>query len=68
MLLASLSSVLAAPSHYCALVPPIQLRSVAANTTSDVLVSAWYPGWLGSQYPPSNISWAKYTAMTFAFA
>ena len=51
--LAILSSVLAAPSSY-----------VGVNTPS---VAAWYPAWLGNNWPPSKISWSKYTTMKFAF-
>lgn len=71
-LLAMLPLALAAP--YCALTPPNTSRATssvqgkAAASSEDVLATAWYPGWLGNKFPPSKISWKKYTAMTFAFA
>jgi len=55
--LATLSSVLAAPSSY-----GVQVRAGAPS------VAAWYPAWLGSNWPPSKIPWGKYTTMKFAFA
>lgn len=67
-----LSVVVAAP--HCGLVPPTltaQANSSNDSSTSteqDVLATGWYPGWLGSQLAPSNISWTKYSALTFAFA
>ncbi|KAJ7098300.1 glycoside hydrolase family 18 protein [Mycena epipterygia] len=39
-----------------------------ATDPSDVIASAWYPGWLATDFPPSSIPWDKYNAMTFAFA
>lgn len=77
--LAALPVAFAMP--YCGLVPPKpQPRSVAqssgGNTTNggnssspdQVLATGWYPGWLGAALAPSNISWSKYNALTFAFA
>ncbi|EDR01922.1 glycoside hydrolase family 18 protein [Laccaria bicolor S238N-H82] len=45
-------------------------RRATSNSTftEDVLVTAWYPGWLGGTYAPDTISWGKYNALTFAFA
>ncbi|GLB39178.1 putative glycosyl hydrolase 18 family protein [Lyophyllum shimeji] len=59
---------------FCGLVPPKQatrnVHGTAANfsDSEDVLAAAWYPGWLGTQFPPNTISWSKYNVMTFAFA
>ncbi|KAF8970147.1 glycoside hydrolase family 18 protein [Flammula alnicola] len=84
MLLAALSSiytpvfVVAAPR--CGLVPPKSAAALAvqgptptvtpssSNGTNDVVATGWYPGWLGADLPPSQISWSKYSALTFAFA
>ncbi|KAF5383230.1 hypothetical protein D9615_004978 [Tricholomella constricta] len=66
------SYVSAAP--LCGLVPPTQTtQSVHGSATNisaseDVLAAAWYPGWLGTQFPPNTISWSKYNVLTFAFA
>ena len=64
---------LAAP--HCGLVPPeFSARAVQAtpssggNDTVDVVATGWYPGWLGDDFPPSQISWSNYSALTFAFA
>ncbi|KAF5356557.1 hypothetical protein D9758_008231 [Tetrapyrgos nigripes] len=38
------------------------------NSTAGFVASGWYPGWLGADSPPANLSWEKYTALTFAFA
>ncbi|KAL0958061.1 hypothetical protein HGRIS_000239 [Hohenbuehelia grisea] len=73
--LALLSTTSAVPT--CGLVPSHQQSVRAAAKTSSnggisdddiVLAKAWYPGWLGDKFPPSNISWSKYNSMTFAFA
>lgn len=43
--------------------------SSGSNSSSDdVLASAWFPGWLGSEYTTDNVTWSKYNSMTFAFA
>ena len=76
-LFSSQASVIAAP--VCGLVPPktaglsAQVSSgtngTGAGTASgDVVATGWYPGWLGSELAPANISWSKYSALTFAFA
>jgi chitinase len=65
---------LAAP--HCGLVPP-ELSALAVQTTPssgggnntvDVVATGWYPGWLGADLPPDQISWSNYSALTFAFA
>lgn len=73
LLLAALGPV-ASAVPFCGLVPPT-LNNIARQQQSNMtasddnfLASAWYPGWLGNTSPPSNISWDKYNAMTFAFA
>ncbi|KAF5318679.1 hypothetical protein D9619_010676 [Psilocybe cf. subviscida] len=48
-------------------VPPPSNSSTSGNLT-DVVATGWYAGWLGDELPPSNISWSKYSALTFAFA
>ena len=72
-------NVTAAP--LCGLVPPTTTAAVvvptgtpsglpasADGTAGDVVASGWYAGWLGATQPPSQISWTKYSAVTFAFA
>ncbi|KAJ7885186.1 glycoside hydrolase family 18 protein [Mycena olivaceomarginata] len=69
--------LVASAAQYCSLRPPPGGSSLAAggiqhttNATdgSDVIASAWYPGWLATDFPPSSISWNRYNAMTFSFA
>ncbi|ESK96283.1 glycoside hydrolase family 18 protein [Moniliophthora roreri MCA 2997] len=70
-----LTTVLSAPT--CGLAPPPKDTNVSSTSSSttgcsnlaaaDALLTGWYPGWLGNQSPPQNISWSKYTALTFAF-
>ncbi|KAJ6623753.1 glycoside hydrolase family 18 protein [Mycena sp. CBHHK59/15] len=45
-----------------------QTPSTNSSDNLDTIASAWYPGWLSAQFPPSSLSWGKYNAMTFAFA
>ncbi|KJA18752.1 glycoside hydrolase family 18 protein [Hypholoma sublateritium FD-334 SS-4] len=65
----------------CGLVPPTTTAAVvvptgapsglpasANGTAGDVVATGWYAGWLGATQPPSQISWTKYSAVTFAFA
>ncbi len=42
--------------------------SAGNGSLEDVVATGWYAGWLGNQLPPTQISWNKYTALTFAFA
>ncbi|TFK61904.1 glycoside hydrolase [Pluteus cervinus] len=52
---------------------PTGVSSSTGNSTSgggdveDVVAAAWYPGWLATKFPPSGVSWSKYTHATFAF-
>ncbi|KAL0957352.1 hypothetical protein HGRIS_001156 [Hohenbuehelia grisea] len=74
--LALLPTTCAVPTS--GVVPPEQQSVNAAVKTSGgsgakieddiILAKAWYPGWLGEKFPPSEISWSKYNSMTFAFA
>nr|GAT54843.1 glycoside hydrolase family 18 protein [Mycena chlorophos] len=70
--------------QYCGLRPPSGALSSSSGSssgsggitttgnssadTSDVVASAWYPGWEAQDFPPSMISWSKYNSMIFAFA
>jgi len=79
-ILSTLSDVLVSAAPHCGLVSPtttaiaVQQTSTSTNTKAnstggeDVVATGWYPGWLGSQLAPSQISWSKYSALTFAFA
>ncbi|KAJ7201709.1 glycoside hydrolase family 18 protein [Mycena pura] len=77
ILLLALHPLLTSAAQYCALKPPsgsspsissgIQ-QGTNATDPSNVVASAWYPGWLATDFPPSSIAWDKYSAMTFAFA
>lgn len=35
---------------------------------SGILATAWYAGWHSTDFPLTNVSWEKYTAMIYAFA
>lgn len=37
------------------------------NSTSLKAATGWYPGWYGDKFPPSQVPWEKYTALTYAF-
>ncbi|KAG6813065.1 hypothetical protein H0H92_014337 [Tricholoma furcatifolium] len=74
--LSCLSLVSAAP--LCGLVPPQSSNNsfaatsgtgTSANTsTVNYVAAAWYPGWDNASLPLNNVSWTKYTHMTYAFA
>ncbi|KAF7334280.1 Glycoside hydrolase family 18 protein [Mycena sanguinolenta] len=78
LLLLLLAPLTASAAQYCSLKPPTSVNSASpvggiqhsTNTTdgSEVIASAWYPGWLATDFPPSSIPWSKYNAMTFSFA
>ncbi|KDR72562.1 hypothetical protein GALMADRAFT_73528 [Galerina marginata CBS 339.88] len=79
VVLSSFPNILVGAAPHCGLVPPKSAAvAVHASTKSnssgtganggDVVATGWYPGWLGSQLEPSQISWSKYSALTFAFA
>ncbi|KXN85555.1 Chitinase A1 [Leucoagaricus sp. SymC.cos] len=38
------------------------------STATEVVITGWYPGWQASSFPPSSISWEKWTHLTYAFA
>lgn len=38
------------------------------TVTQQVVITGWYPGWLASSVPPSNLSWDKWTHLAYSFA
>ncbi|OBZ70754.1 Chitinase A1 [Grifola frondosa] len=38
------------------------------NATVDMVSAAWYAGWHAEDFPLANVSWDKYTHMTYSFA
>ena len=38
------------------------------DDTVDCVATAWYAGWHAQDFPLANVSWDKYTEMTYAFA
>jgi len=64
---------LAFAAPHCELTPPkaaglaVQTPPTTNNTV-EVVATGWYAGWLGNVLPPSQVSWTKYSALTFAFA
>lgn len=45
-----------------------QVNDNATNTTEvEMVASAWYTGWHATDFPLSNVSWDKYTQLTYAF-
>ncbi|KAF9482668.1 glycoside hydrolase family 18 protein [Pholiota conissans] len=43
------------------------VSTVNTRRSGGIIMSSWYPSWLGSSVSPSQISWSKYNAMAFAF-
>ncbi|GJE93368.1 glycoside hydrolase family 18 protein [Phanerochaete sordida] len=48
-------------------VPP-STGSGSGKSTDDIVATAWYTGWNAAQLPVDQVSWDKYTSMTYAFA
>ncbi|CAL1706107.1 unnamed protein product [Somion occarium] len=42
--------------------------SGSTNATVNMVAAAWYAGWHSEDLPVANVSWEKYTHMTFSFA
>lgn len=42
--------------------------SVSTGSTVDMVSAAWYAGWHSDNFTLSNVSWDKYTHMTYSFA
>lgn len=38
------------------------------SASGNKLATGWYPGWVSSEFAPSQIPWAKYSSLTYAFA
>ena len=52
---------------------PSKILLVVLAATSQGLCApkvsrAWFGGWHSKDFPPSKVSWSKYTHMSFAFA
>ena len=41
--------------------------SQTARSTVEMVSTAWYAGWHATDFTLSNVSWDKYTQMTYAF-
>ncbi|KAL0956895.1 hypothetical protein HGRIS_003001 [Hohenbuehelia grisea] len=49
--------------------PRVRRRSGPSNSSDGgVIAAAWYAGWHATDFPLSQVSWAKYSIMTYAFA
>jgi len=49
----------------------VESRQATNSTASRIagpIAAAWYPSWLSSKLPVSDIPWSKYNAVTFSFA
>ena len=40
----------------------------SSSVGDEVVATTWYAGWHGTDFPPENLSWSKYSAATYAFA
>ncbi len=36
--------------------------------SDEIIAASWYAGWHGTDFTPQNVSWTKYTQVTYAFA
>ena len=43
-------------------------RSTPDVTQVDMVANSWYTGWDAADFPVNDVSWEKYTHITFAFA
>jgi hypothetical protein len=48
--------------------PSGSLPGSSSSNNHSLIAGAWYPGWLSTSFPPSRISWQKYSLLTWAFA
>ncbi|EKM57063.1 glycoside hydrolase family 18 protein [Phanerochaete carnosa HHB-10118-sp] len=55
------------PAGGSSLTPPATSGS-GNSSNNDIVATAWYTGWNSAQLPVSQVSWDKYTSMTYAFA
>ncbi|OCH91678.1 glycoside hydrolase [Obba rivulosa] len=42
--------------------------NTTTNATIDMVSASWYAGWHAQDFPLSNVSWDKYTHLTYSFA
>jgi len=42
-------------------------RRTATNKTSSKIAQTWFAGWTTDTFPPEDVSWEKYSVVTFAF-
>jgi len=38
------------------------------DATSDLVAASWYAGWQAQDVPLNNVSWDRFTHMTYSFA
>ncbi|KAI0313932.1 chitinase [Amylostereum chailletii] len=63
----SLGALLAGASLALALPSP-RRPVVRRETSTDLVAASWYAGWHADDVPIQNVSWSKYTHMTYSFA
>lgn len=39
-----------------------------SDTTVELVAATWYAGWHADVFPLANVSWEKYTHITYSFA
>lgn len=47
--------------------PSANASGSAATNVPELVASTWYAGWHATDFPLSNVSWDKYTHVTYAF-
>ncbi|THH05683.1 hypothetical protein EW145_g4627 [Phellinidium pouzarii] len=54
-------------SHIARQIDVVAGANVTNATEVEMVASAWYTGWHATDFPLSNVSWYKYTHLTYAF-
>lgn len=64
----AVASLLLGALSSAAVATDLETRGAGKNESVDLVAAAWYAGWHASDFTLDDVSWEKYTLMTYAFA
>ena len=64
----AVASLLLCALSGAAVATELETRGAEKNGSVEMVAAAWYAGWHASDFTLDDVSWEKYTLMTYAFA
>lgn len=64
----AVASLLLCALSGAAVATELETRGAEKSSSVEMVAAAWYAGWHASDFTLDDVSWEKYTLMTYAFA